>query len=145
MSENRHNFLLVYPKARYAYLSDISNFKIGTSNNDHETGIHFHPAVRSYAFAMITSDLMHNDAAVVRSHASFRGRMCILEKGLKMQNDDSEPTISAKPRKGIVRVKDKKYNDDLYYPPSCYMEDFEIEEIESLNLLENFKPIDRGI
>jgi hypothetical protein len=51
---------------------------------------------------------------------------------------------SKNPRNGIVHIKNNHNTDDSYYPQECYLEDFEIEKIDSLKFLENFKPIDGG-
>lgn len=60
-----------------------------------------------------------------------------------MQNYDNSNSLPPKgSRKGIVHIKNNFNKDDSYYPQECYIEDFEIEKLKTLKVLENFKPID---
>lgn len=60
-----------------------------------------------------------------------------------MPNDDNNNSFPPKKQsKGIVHIKNNLNKDDSYYPQECYIEDFEIEKLKTLEILENFKPID---
>ncbi|MCW8059647.1 hypothetical protein [Agrobacterium tumefaciens] len=60
-----------------------------------------------------------------------------------MPNDDNNNSVTLrKLSKGIVHIKNNFNKDDSYYPQECYIEDFEIEKLKTLKILENFKPID---
>jgi hypothetical protein len=59
-----------------------------------------------------------------------------------MKNGDKNPVDPKKPNKGIVHIKSNYNKDESYYPQECYIEDFEIEKIKVLQILESFKPVD---
>lgn len=61
-----------------------------------------------------------------------------------MQKDNNRSSSPKNPRKGIIHIRNSHNTDESYYPQECYIEDFEIEKIDSLKFLENFKPIDGG-
>ncbi|WP_454703134.1 hypothetical protein [Agrobacterium burrii] len=56
-----------------------------------------------------------------------------------MSDDENNSILQKKLTKGLVYIQNK---DNSYYPQECYIEDFEIEKINTLKILENFKPID---
>ncbi len=60
----------------------------------------------------------------------------------QMKNDDSNSMFRKEQSKGIVHIKSNYNKDDSYYPKECYIEDFEIEKMNTLKILEDFKPID---
>ncbi|MCJ9719970.1 hypothetical protein MOV66_00385 [Agrobacterium sp. SHOUNA12C] len=59
-----------------------------------------------------------------------------------MQNGDGNAVSSKKFNKGIVHIKNDSNKDESYYPQECYIEDFELEKIKTMQILENFKPVD---
>jgi hypothetical protein len=58
-----------------------------------------------------------------------------------MPNNTDIPKHLRKTEKGIVHLKTNDAQEENYGPPESYLEDFEIEKIETLRILETFKPI----
>jgi hypothetical protein len=59
-----------------------------------------------------------------------------------MLNGKENPVSSKKMNKGIVHIKNNSNNDESYYHVECYIEYFEIEKMNTIQILENFKQVD---
>jgi len=53
---------------------------------------------------------------------------------------DDHPSKSPKTGLRIVHSKNDYPVNEFYYPLECYTEDFELDNIETLNILKEFKP-----